>query len=246
MPKAPSRKTPILYARIEQELRREIEDGVHRLGDCLPGEHALCDRFGVSRFTIRQAIRRLGAEGLVDARPGVGTVVIATHKQDRFVQTLNTIEELLQNPVGTLRDMIEVRPVVATSDLAALLQCNVGSRWSWLRAMRMLPNQQGPISWLDAYTLSHLADVFQMDNPTGDPLIRQIENVHGLHAARSQVAIMAGRISPEQADNLLVEAGSPALIIVRRYKGLDGETYLVTHSTHPENRFSLNFEFEKR
>ena len=91
MPRAPSRKTPILYARIEQELRQEIERGVFPLGDRLPGEHALCDRFGVSRFTIRQAIRRLGEEGLVEARPGVGTVVTATRRRDAFVQTLNSV-----------------------------------------------------------------------------------------------------------------------------------------------------------
>ena len=60
------------------------------------------------------------------------------------------------------------------------------------------------------------------------------------------MAISAGRISPEQAGPLLVEAGTPALIIVRRYRGQDGEPYLLTSSTHPEDRFSLNFEFEKR
>jgi DNA-binding GntR family transcriptional regulator len=246
MPPATSRKAPKLYARIEEELRQEIAQGIYPLGDSLPGEHALCDRFGVSRFTIRQAIRKLGEEGLIEARPGVGTVVIATRKREAFVQTLNSVEELLQYPVGTSRRQTEIRQIKATPELAALLHCAVGSQWTWLRAMRVLRSTQMPISWLDAYVLPGLADVLESDNPTGAPLLRQIEERHGHHAAQSQVAISAGRISPEQAGPLMAEAGSPALIIVRRYRGQDGETYLLTYSTHPEDRFSLNFEFEKR
>lgn len=246
MTRAPSRKTPILYARIEQELRQEIESGSYPPGSHLPGEHALCERFGVSRFTIRHAIRKLGDEGLVEARPGIGTVVITTRKRDAFVQTLNSVEELLQYPVGTTRVPIEIRQIEASPDLAALLQCDAGKSWTWLRAMRLLRSTQVPISWLDAYVVPRLADVLDIDNPTGAPLLRQIEELHGHYAARSQVAILAGKISPEQAEPLQADIGSPALVIVRRYRGQDGEIYLVTHSTHPEGRFSLNFEFEKR
>jgi DNA-binding GntR family transcriptional regulator len=44
----------------------------------------------------------------------------------------------------------------------------------------------------------------------------------------------------------MVEESDPALIILRRYRGEDGVIFLVTYSVHPENRFSLNIEFEKR
>lgn len=246
MQRATSRKTPILHARIERHLRQEIQDGVHPLGDCLPGEHALCERFGVSRFTIRQAIRKLGEEGLVAARPGVGTVVIATRKRDAFVQTLNSVDELLQYPTGTYRKAVEFLQIEATQTQAELLQCNIGAHWTWLRAMRVLRSTQVPISWLDAYVLPRFADVLDHNNPTGAPLLRQIEEHYGHIAAQSQVAIMAGRISPEQSLALAADSDSPALIIIRRYRGEDGQTYLVTHSTHPQDRFALNFEFQKR
>lgn len=241
-----TRKSPLLYARIEQDLRAEIEAGAYGLGDCLPGEHALCERFGVSRFTIRQAIRQLCEEGLVAARPGIGTVVVATRRRDAFVQTLHTVEELLQYPEGTLRNVLAVGKITAAADLAARLECPAGTCWVWLRAMRHLRSSQLPISWLDAWVLPRFADVLDRPNPQGAPLLRQIEETHGHIAARSQVAILAGTISAEQAGHLQAVEGSAALIIQRRYRGADGETYLVTHSTHPEGRFSLNFDFEKR
>jgi hypothetical protein len=44
----------------------------------------------------------------------------------------------------------------------------------------------------------------------------------------------------------MVEESDPALIILRRYRGEDGVIFLVTYSVHPENRFTLNIELEKR
>lgn len=44
-------------------------------GDRLPSEAELCDQFGVSRMTARQAVQMLANEGMVDRRRGAGTFV---------------------------------------------------------------------------------------------------------------------------------------------------------------------------
>lgn len=242
----PSRGPQARHRVIETELLAEIETGRHRLGDCLPGEHALCQRFGASRFTIRQAIRSLADKGLVAARPGVGTVVIATSPPDAFVQTLNSIEELLQYPAGTSRTQLDVSRAHATAEMAQMLDCLPGQPWVRLQAMRLLSGTQLPISWLEAHVLPRFADVIDHPNPDGAPLLKQIEAAHGHRAAQAQVEIRSGRISAEQAGPLRAEEGAPALLILRRYRGSDGQVYLMTRSSHPENRFSLNFMFQKQ
>src|SRR5690606_3804238 len=125
------------------------------------------------------------------------------------VQTLNSVDELLQYPVGTERRALEVLQINAIQAQVELLQCEIGAHWTWLRAMRVLRSTQVPISWLDAYVVPRFADVLDLDNPTGAPMLRQIEEHHGHHAAQSQVAIMAGPITAEQATPLSVEIGSP-------------------------------------
>ncbi|SCE28703.1 GntR family transcriptional regulator [Streptomyces sp. SolWspMP-5a-2] len=63
------------HHRIARVLADEIRSGVHSDGARLPGEHALTQRFGVSRTTLRQALQVLGEEGLIATHAGIGSFV---------------------------------------------------------------------------------------------------------------------------------------------------------------------------
>ncbi|MCI3241649.1 MULTISPECIES: GntR family transcriptional regulator [Streptomyces] len=63
------------HHRIARVLADEIRSGVHADGSRLPGEHALRERFGVSRTTLRQALQVLGEEGLIATHAGIGSFV---------------------------------------------------------------------------------------------------------------------------------------------------------------------------
>jgi GntR family transcriptional repressor for pyruvate dehydrogenase complex len=56
---------PPAYQLVSQELRRLILSGGLKLGDPFPSEHALAERLGVNRSTVREGIRQLEADGLV-------------------------------------------------------------------------------------------------------------------------------------------------------------------------------------
>ena len=62
-------------ARVYRELRAAIEAGELARGTKLPAFPVLARQFGVAPMTIRQALLRLDAEGLVERRHGVGTFV---------------------------------------------------------------------------------------------------------------------------------------------------------------------------
>jgi len=244
--KRPSIRTSARYNKIEVELQREIESGVYRLGAHLPTEHALCTRFDVSRFTVRQALNGLREKGLIEARPGVGTIVVANHRREAYVQTLTSMEELLQYPAETYREALRIEPVKASPELAMMLKCKTGQKWVSLKALRLTRTSSAPIAWFDIYVLPEYADVLDLPNPAGVPVMRQIEDALGFRAAHAQVEIFVGHISAELAGPLMAQENDPALIIIRRYRRPDGETFLVTYSVHPENRFTLNIEFERR
>lgn len=67
--------TKIGASDIASTLRREISNGNLRLHDRLPAERRLAATHGVARNTVREALRRLEAEGLVEVRPGSGVYV---------------------------------------------------------------------------------------------------------------------------------------------------------------------------
>jgi len=76
-----------MYQQIAEDLRAQIESGTLAPGAQLPTELALRDRYSSSRNTIRDAIKRLTSQGLVETRPGQGTFV--TRRIDPFVTVLS-------------------------------------------------------------------------------------------------------------------------------------------------------------
>ncbi|WP_439534750.1 GntR family transcriptional regulator [Polymorphobacter sp.] len=60
------------YQQVAEALRAGILDGTLAEGTQLPTEASLCASYGISRFTAREALRRLQGEGLIRRRRGSG------------------------------------------------------------------------------------------------------------------------------------------------------------------------------
>jgi GntR family transcriptional regulator len=76
-----------MYRFIADDLRARIEDGRLEPGVKLSTEGELSDEYKASRNTVREAIRRLTDEGLLESRPGQGTFV--AQQMDPFVTVIS-------------------------------------------------------------------------------------------------------------------------------------------------------------
>jgi GntR family transcriptional regulator len=86
-----------LHYQIARVLRAQIMAGRFSEGAFLPGETQLTAQFGVSRATVRQALRTLEAERLIERRQGAGTRVVYRRPaldQDAVEQHINRIEQV--------------------------------------------------------------------------------------------------------------------------------------------------------
>ena len=70
-----------LHAQIAARLRREVRDGLYRPGQRLPAEVDLSRDLGVSRGTVRHALRVMLDEGVIHTIPGRGTFVRDTTRE---------------------------------------------------------------------------------------------------------------------------------------------------------------------
>lgn len=93
MPSAGSVATPKLRDTISGELRTRIFSGVLAPGTRLV-ERDLAEEFGVSRFPVREAVRMLTQEGLVESLPTRGSVV--RHLAPEEVQAIFDVREALE------------------------------------------------------------------------------------------------------------------------------------------------------
>jgi DNA-binding GntR family transcriptional regulator len=63
------------YKRLHEILRRKIADGIYKEGELLPSENELCDIYGLTRPTIRQALTQLVQDGYISKQQGKGSIV---------------------------------------------------------------------------------------------------------------------------------------------------------------------------
>jgi DNA-binding FadR family transcriptional regulator len=73
----PVRQTP-LVVQVAEQFRALIASGDWAVGARIPGENQLAEQLGVSRGTVREALRALSVAGLIEPRVGDGTYVRAT------------------------------------------------------------------------------------------------------------------------------------------------------------------------
>lgn len=73
-----------MYIKIHNQLRQDIENHVYKVGDRIPAERQLAEHFKVSRMTLRQAIKTLEEEGILERRLGSGTYVANQKVQEKM------------------------------------------------------------------------------------------------------------------------------------------------------------------
>ncbi len=97
-----------LYRRISDELVAEIAAGRLAAGAALPSEHALCERFGVSRITVRKALDELTLQGRVERRRGVGNFVRDSDRRSWSATLTGVLEDVLtpHRPEITREDLV--------------------------------------------------------------------------------------------------------------------------------------------
>lgn len=119
---------PTRSEEVVETLRARLADGTWPVGTRLPGEHALSDELGVGRNTIREALRSLVNAGLLRARRGDGTYVIATDE----------LEAALSRRVGTEEAvrLLEVRMALEVEcEALAALRATDAERANMLRLL---------------------------------------------------------------------------------------------------------------
>lgn len=107
---------PIKYSltkQIANELEKTIQSEEYKIGDKIPTEPELVNHFGVSRNTIREAVQALILAGLLEARQGDGTYIVA--KQRLQVEFFSLLSKTEKQEIQEVRNLLEEYVVVSAS-----------------------------------------------------------------------------------------------------------------------------------
>lgn len=240
-----TQRTQPRYQDVADTLIAEVADGRFPIGSMLPTELELCERFGVSRFTVREALRQLEAMGLVARRQGAGTVVRATKSTAGYVQRLGSLTELLQYPAGTQLHVQETETLRADAETAALLRGEVGEERVRISGVRRVEASGVPICWSDIYLSPEYAGVARLIGGDTLPVYALVEREFGEKIERVAVEMFASTVPERLAGPLEVAPGTSAMTIIRRYTGDGDRVFEVSVSVHPERRFTYSIELKR-
>jgi len=232
-----------LYHTVAERLSLAIREGIYPVASLLPSEAELCAQFGVSRHTVREAIRRLQQAGLVTSEHGIGTRVERDRVEARYVQTLASISDLWQYVKDTRRKLLrlsEVLPGAARVELPG----DPTIPWRMLEGIRYLAKGRRPVSWTQIHVHPNYAKIITRSTDDSVPIYSLIERNFGLRVGRVRQDIAALAIPEDIAKLLRVPAESPGLAIVRHYESESGEVFEATLSIHPGEHYRYSMRLE--
>lgn len=232
----PEPKAQARYLQLAAALRADIQGGRLQPGDLVPTEHELVERYGVSRFTVREALRRLAADGLVRRRRGSGTVVAADMPVLR--QGFADTASLLQYAASSTFEIQLLGQVALSPALARLLKRPEGEPWHRIQGIRVMDGAPEPVALTDAYFHPRFSPHVGALRSGQEALFSQLARLAGLEIGRVEQEIHAVAASQSEAAHLHIARGAPCLRILRHYFDRQGNLAEMSCSVHPGERFS--------
>jgi GntR family transcriptional regulator len=204
-----SRPEP-LWAQLLADLRRRADRG--EFTGRFPGELELVDVYGVSRHTVREALRRLRSEGLVVAQRGRVSYLAAS----RFEQPLGTAYSLFRTieaqGVEQRSEVLRLE-LVRDADVAERLGLAPSTELVVLERRRLAGDEPLALdtAWLPAATATPLLDVDFTRTALYDELARRCDVV--VDGGQERIAPVVPE--PEQARALGLDPGAAAFALSR-------------------------------
>lgn len=201
------------HKQIAEWLRKQIDKDHYLPDEKLPSENELCQKFDVSRVTVRKALQTLENEGLIYKSQGLGSFVCDDRPRQSFIQLTDFEEDMHRAGLQPSSEVIQFKPVSATDQIARILKIGPDSKVVRLDRMRLGDSQPiaFDITWLPMF-YGQLIEGYDLQNET---IYGILEEDFDIPVEKGHFRIEAENASEEIAKHLKVEAGAALLLIDR-------------------------------
>lgn len=245
----PARSRPLdtvrqpLYASLARMLIQDIDQGRFPVGSLLPPEGTIAQRYGVSRHTVRQALRELREEGLISAQRGIGTRVRARSESPQFFSGINTVDDLLQFVDSTEMQVIGRKEIVADAEFARDFHCKPGQAWVEVDLLRKLQKQKQPLGYVQAFLRPEHADAIGGHKVFLRPVYSVIEERYGVRIVEVLQEITAANLTQAMARALKTQPGTAAMRITRYFLDRAGSVIEISVGHYPSGLYTQRSRF---
>jgi GntR family transcriptional regulator len=231
--RAPGSSRDVLVNRVAHALREQISSGKLKPGARLMSEVALARNLEISRPTLREAMRILVREGLVDIKHGIGAFVA---DEQRLIwsrlDSMRSFTDLIRSVGGKPGDSdLSIERTEALDDVAEALGIERGTPVGLIKRVRLIDGT--PLSIANEYIRLAGADDFtRLAGFSGGSLYKFLRDRCGIALARSSVVIAAIAANASQAALLKVRKGTPLLLLREPHYDVSGRPVLFAVNYH--------------
>lgn len=229
-------KSPI-YRQVANDILRAIVEGRYPVGELLPTEMELCKKFEVSRHTVREALRKLQDQGLIERRRGAGTIVRSAESRPNYAMGVGSLTDMMQFLGETKIDVVQTVTFTVDEVVAARIGVPIGERWIRVDTFRTMANIDRPLSWTEFYLPQEYQDIVEEIDKRVGPVYELIESRFGTRIEEIEQEMAGCLVEEKMAHHLGIEVGEPALRVKHRLIGAEKKLLEVAISTYPADRF---------
>jgi GntR family transcriptional regulator len=221
------RSSPLpLYAQIKQRLVAMLLTFDWPDGRFFSDEQ-LCEMFGVSRDTVRQAVSELVQEGLLTRTRGLGTFVSNPKVEERFDAGMDFLRQWADHGTPMQSTLLVFERAGADAAVAAQLEIEVDAPVLFIKRVRSTASV--PVALDYRYLPADLTADWTEASAEGSPLHLLWQQVD---LKSGDFAIDAGLAGAEEAEYLQLPIGAPVLIRTLRYRDVEGRLAMAGHTVH--------------
>jgi len=229
-----------LYHQLKCALMNAIENGQLTPDQQLPNEAMLAEGFGVSKITVRQAMRELVDLGYVRRERGRGTFVSGFQPDAAPRQLTSFSEEMRRQRLAVGSRVIERFTTGSAGRVAEALNLRVGELVFVLKRLRLADGQ--PMGIQTAHIPLALAPGLAEENLENVSLYGVLREQYGLQPAKAWETCRAVPAEPIPAELLGVSPGSPLFAVERVTYLPSGKPFEFSRSVMRGDRYRMVLE----
>jgi GntR family transcriptional regulator len=201
-----------IYEQIAQRLRARIQEGELALGDQLPTEEELTAYYGVSRSTLRNALRLLVEQGLVARTSGKGTFVTAVALRQPLHELSSFAESMSEQGYAIVIEPLSHRVAQPSARVREQLRLAEGEQVLLLERLHLVDG--APVG-VDRLALpAWVQERVDVETLLHDSTYRALE-AGGISLGRAEQHVAAASASADLARALRVHIAHPVLMVER-------------------------------
>ena len=224
------------YYQLKEIIRGMIEDEELEAGGVIPPERELCERYGVSRMTARQAIMELVNEGLLYRVQGLGTFVAEEKVRQGTGRLTSFTQDMRERGMEVSSEVVEFWVEDAGPVAARMLGIELGDEILRVRRVR---NADGrPMALETSHLLYDAAKNVLNADLSDRSLYEELEKA-GVRAAGAEQSYEAVLVNEAESCHLGVPVDSPALLIERVTFDAEGRPFEYVKSVYRGDRYRV-------